>query len=144
MLRPGASRAPKGIQASKGSARWPPTPTPTTRTPRSAPWPARCSRTRPKRRAQDHGFDGLDSVERSLQTIEDYLRTLEGYLPSTDTEPAIEGFKGFKRALHAAETVILKEHEASAAPAPPPSPEKAKDELGDLLKVAVDEVMAEA
>ena len=94
-------------------------------------------------RVQDHG-DGhaLDSVERSLQTLEAYIRTLQGHLPPTALD---ESLKEFKRMLNRAENALIQAHEASATPATPaPSPARPTDELGDLLKAAVDEVMAEA
>ena len=106
-------------------------------------------------RVQDDGFDGLgprryigglDSVERSLQTIEAYLDTLKAHLPATAQcyhDLGLESFNEFKKMLHRGEAALVRAY-APSAPAPPPSPEKAKDELGALLKVAVDEVMAEA
>jgi hypothetical protein len=94
----------------------------------------------------DYGFDTLDSVERSLQTIEAYLRTLEGHLPSTATESLVDHyFKGFKRALHDAETALLKAHEAPAAPAAPARPTNpSASRIVDIVQAAVDEVMSEA
>ena len=105
-------------------------------------------------RPQDHDdglgprrhVGGLDSVERSLQTIEAYLGTLQGHLPPTALD---ESFKEFQRELHRAEAALVRAYTPPAAPATPaPSPARptnpSASRIVDIVQAAVDEVMAEA
>ena len=99
-------------------------------------------------RAQDHD-DGLDSVERSLQTLEDYLRTLEMHHSCTHTELAVECFKEFKQRLHRGEAALVRAYappDETATPAPSPArpTNPSASRIVDIVQAAVDEVMAEA
>jgi prefoldin subunit 5 len=86
--------------------------------------------------------DALDSVGRSLETLEKYLDTLKEHLPAHAQrfhELGLESYKEFKKMLHRGEDALCRAYgPPGAAAAPEPSP------IGDLIKAAVDEVMAEA
>lgn len=102
-------------------------------------------------RAQDDGdvlgprryIGGLDSVERSLQTIEAYLGTLKEHLPATAQcyhDLGLESFNEFKKMLHRGEEALVRAYAPPAAAAGPTNPSP----INDLVRAAVDEVMAEA
>lgn len=82
----------------------------------------------------------LDSVERSLQTLDGYLETLKQHLPAhaqSFHELGFEAYKEFKKMLHRGEDALVRAYappEAAANPSP----------VSDLVRAAVEEVMAES
>ena len=89
-------------------------------------------------RAQDHD-DGLDSVERSLQTLDAYLDTLKKHLPPTAQcfhELGLESYKEFKKMLGRGEDALVHAYASPANPSASP--------IADLIQAAVDEAMAES
>lgn len=82
----------------------------------------------------------LDSVERSLQTLDGYLETLKQHLPAHAQcfhELGFEAYKEFKQMLHRGEDALVRAYappEAVAGPSP----------VSDLVRAAVEEVMAES
>lgn len=85
---------------------------------------------------------GLDRVEQSLQTLDDYLETLRKHLPfhaQCFHELGLESYKEFKKMLHRGEDALLRAYVPPAVPANPPA-----SPIDDLIKAAVEEVMAES
>lgn len=93
-------------------------------------------------RTSDNGpaDSALDSVERSLQTLDGYLETLKQHLPPHAQcfhELGLEAYKEFKKMLHRGEDALVRAYappEAAAEPSP----------VSDLVRAAVEEVMAES
>lgn len=105
---------------------------------RSLECPAAGAPRGPGRNDAQYHDDGLDSVERSLQTLDAYLDTLKKHLPPTAQcfhELGLESYKEFKKMLCRGEDALVHAYASPANPSASP--------IADLIQAA-DEAMAES